>query len=552
MGSMAPNVGAAWICYNRKEVYMENNGFKKLNLSDKVLRAVSEIGFTEPSAIQESAIPLVMQGNDIIGQAKTGTGKTAAFGIPAVEAADPSDKSVQVLVLCPTRELAVQVTGELKKFAKYKKGINTLAIYGGQSISTQLKALGKGVQIVAGTPGRVMDHMRRGSLKLDNLQMLILDEADEMLDMGFREDIETILAETGSERQTVFFSATMPKEIMQMSKKYQKKDRQVIKVEGKNLTADAIEQVYMRVRQKERAEMLSRLLEIHSPRLSLVFCNTKRGADELSDALSAKGHFVDALHGDMSQQRRDSVMNKFRNGIIRVLVATDVAARGLDVDNVDAVFNFEVPQDIEYYVHRIGRTGRAGNKGKSFTFAWGGEAGRLQRIEKYTKAPINKVNPPSAEDVQKLKLGSVVEQIIQKAEETPKKAYLKAAKDLLAKSDASPEEIIATFIAMNCSTGAEEPVEAVDNAFEDTGARESGMVRLFLNAGRRQKLRARDIIGAIAGESGIEGKKVGRIDIYDKFTFVEVAKDCCRQVIRSMDGAEIRGSRVSMEPANAR
>ena len=532
---------------------MENNGFKKLNLSDKVLRAVSEIGFKEPSAIQETAIPLVMQGKDIIGQAKTGTGKTAAFGIPAVEAADPSDNSVQVLVLCPTRELAVQVTGELKKFAKYKKGINTLAIYGGQSISTQLKALGKGVQIVAGTPGRVMDHMRRGSLKLSNLQMIILDEADEMLDMGFREDIETILAETGSERQTVFFSATMPREIMQMSKKYQKKDRQVVKVEGKNLTADAIEQVYMRVRQKERAEMLSRLLDIHSPRLSLVFCNTKRGADELSDKLSEKGYFVGALHGDMSQQRRDSVMNKFRNGIIRVLVATDVAARGLDVDNVDAVFNFEVPQDIEYYVHRIGRTGRAGNKGKSFTFAWGGEAGRLKRIEKYTKAPINKINAPSAQDVQKLKLSTVVEEMVQKSKEAPKKTYIKAAQELLSKSEASPEEIIATFISMNCNPTGAETAEVLDNTgFENTGARESGMVRLFLNAGRRQKLRARDIIGAIAGESGIEGKKVGRIDIYDKFTFVEVAKDCCRQVLRSMDGAEIRGSRVSMEPANAR
>jgi len=529
------------------------NGFEKLGLSEKILKAIKDLGYENPSPIQEQAIPMVMQGHDIIGQAKTGTGKTMAFGIPAVEAVDPADNSLQVMVLCPTRELAVQVAGELKKVSKHKKGIKTLAIYGGQSISIQLKAIERGVQIIAGTPGRVIDHIERGTIKLDSLKLVILDEADEMLNMGFRDDIEKILAGASSERQTVFFSATMPKEIMNLSKRFQKKDRQVVKVEGRNLTADAIEQSYIKVRSSDKTQMLSRLLDIHSPRLSLIFMNTKKGVDDLALEFSSMGYHVDALHGDMSQQKRDSVMNKFRNGIIRVLIATDVAARGLDVDNVDAVFNYQIPQDIEYYVHRIGRTGRAGKKGMSFSFAWGEEVSRLRRIESYTKAPIKMIAPPSVEDVEKIRIQKTLEDILAKASGSVKKSYVKAAHSLIEGSAMEPEALLAAVISMMCNpveSKEEQPV--FESTFDNTGAREAGMVRLFVNAGRKQKLRPKDIIGAIAGESGIKGENVGRIDIYEKFTFVEVTKDSCRQVLSAMNGAEIRGHAVAIEPANCR
>ena len=341
--------------------------FDELELQQPILRAVEEMGFEEMTPIQTQAIPIVMEGRDIVGQAQTGTGKTAAFGLPMLQNINAKVKELQAVVLCPTRELAIQVSDELHKFAKFLHGIKVLPIYGGQDISRQIRALKGGVQIIIGTPGRVMDHMRRHTLKFDEVKMVALDEADEMLNMGFREDIETILSEMPTERQTLLFSATMPQPILEIAKTYQK-NAAMIRVVKKELTVPKIEQFYYEVRPRNKLDVLTRLLDMYDPKLSLIFCNTKRQVDELVSALQTRGYFAEGLHGDLKQQQRDRVMNSFRNGKTDILVATDVAARGIDVDDVEAVFNYDLPQDDEYYVHRVGRTGRAGKRKSRFYY----------------------------------------------------------------------------------------------------------------------------------------------------------------------------------------
>ena len=355
--------------------------FEDLPISDEIKRSIAEIGFEEPSPIQAQSIPVILSGKDVIGQAQTGTGKTAAFSIPILEKVDPNNKHLQAIVLCPTRELAIQVSKEIRKLGKFKSGIKTLPVYGGQPIDRQIKALKSGVQVVIGTPGRVIDHINRKTLKLDDVKMVVLDEADEMLDMGFREDIELILNQTPIERQTTFFSATMPKEILELTKLYQH-EPEIIKVVRKELTVPNIKQFYIETRRANKLEVLCRLIDVYNPKLSVVFCNTKRGSDELVSELQARGYFADALHGDLKQTQRDIVMDKFRQGTIDILVATDVAARGIDVDDVDMVFNYDLPQDEEYYVHRIGRTGRAGREGVSFSFVYGKEMRKMRDIER--------------------------------------------------------------------------------------------------------------------------------------------------------------------------
>ncbi|WP_290769533.1 DEAD/DEAH box helicase, partial [Halanaerobium sp.] len=338
---------------------MQKIKFNELDVSDEILKAVEEMGFEETTPIQTNAIPAILNGKDIVGQAQTGTGKTAAFGIPLLEEMDADNKDPQAIILCPTRELAIQVSEELKRLAKYKKRIYTLPIYGGQSIGRQIKALNKGVQIVIGTPGRVMDHIRRKTLKLDNIDYFVLDEADVMLDMGFIDDIETVLRDIPDDRQTLFFSATIPQSIKKLSKKYQN-NSEFLRVAHEKLTVPSIDQYYYEIRRNDKLKALTRILDLSSPELAIVFCNTRRMVDDLNIKLQARGYLSDAIHGGLNQNQRDRVMNKFRNGIIEVLVATDVAARGIDVEDVEAVFNYDLPQDTDYYVHRIGRTGRAG------------------------------------------------------------------------------------------------------------------------------------------------------------------------------------------------
>ncbi len=372
--------------------------FSELGISAEVLKAIDKLGFEQASPIQAEAIPVLMAGRDVVGQSQTGSGKTAAFGIPAIEKIDLHQKAVQVLILCPTRELAVQVSEELHKLGEFKRGLHALPIYGGQSYERQFAGLRAGAQVVIGTPGRVMDHMRRGTLRLDKCKTVILDEADVMLDMGFHDDIEFILQAVPKERQTVFFSATLPRPIQELIRKYSR-DPQSVKIEQKELTVPTVEQIYYEVDRRFKIDLLTRLIDLHDLKLGIIFCNTKRMVDDLVDHLNAQGYSADRLHGDMTQPMRDRVMNKFRKSGLEFLVATDVAARGIDVDHVQVVFNYDLPYDGEDYLHRIGRTGRAGRSGKAISFVSGREVFKIYQIERFTKVKMQRGKPPTANEV---------------------------------------------------------------------------------------------------------------------------------------------------------
>ena len=532
--------------------------FEDLPISDDIKRAVIEMGFEEPSPIQSQSIPVILSGKDVIGQAQTGTGKTAAFSIPILEMVNPEEKKLQAVVLCPTRELAIQVSTEIRKIGKYTHGIKSLPVYGGQPIERQIKALKGGVQIVIGTPGRVIDHINRKTLKMDNVKMVILDEADEMLDMGFREDIEMILSKTPEERQTTFFSATMPKGILDLTKKYQKNPEH-IKVVRKELTVPNIKQYYIETRSANKLEVLSRLIDVYNPKLSVVFTNTKKGADELVSDLQARGYFADALHGDLKQTQRDIVMDKFRNGTIDILVATDVAARGIDVDDVEAVFNYDLPQDEEYYVHRIGRTGRAGRNGISFSFVFGKEMRKMRDIERYTKTKLVKHDIPSVADVEEKKVNTFFNQVKEVVEAGHLTKQIQWLENFCSESEAEYGVVDIAAALLKIALGDEEKQEIIEepsrsrregrSKSKDTGAKE-GMIRLFINVGRNQRVQAKDILGAIAGEAGIPGKLVGTIDIYDKYTFVEVPKQNAKKVLEKMKDIKIKGNKINIEKAN--
>ena len=424
-------------------------------------------------------------------------------------------------------------------------GIKILPIYGGQDIVKQIRSLKNGTQLVIGTPGRVMDHMRRKTVKMDHIHTVVLDEADEMLNMGFRDDIETILSGVPEERQTVLFSATMPKPILEITKKYQN-HAELIKVTKKELTVPNIEQFYYEVKPKNKEEVLSRLLDIYSPNLSVVFCNTKKQVDNLVTALIGRGYFAAGLHGDLKQSQRDRVMQSFRTGKTEILVATDVAARGIDVDDVDAVFNYDLPQDDEYYVHRIGRTGRAGKNGKAFTFITGREFYKLKDIQRYCRTKIIAKQVPSLNDVANVKADKIFEKVAGMIDEDNLKPYIRMIEEKLEKEDYTTLDLAAAFLRM--ALGDEDKSVEVDD-FGDTGA-EDGMVRLFINIGKNQKARPGDILGAIAGETGIAGSLIGTIDMYDKYTFVEVPKEYARDVLNAMSHARIKGRNINIEPAN--
>jgi ATP-dependent RNA helicase DeaD len=377
---------------------MKTLSFEDLGLADEIRKAVGDLGFEEPTPIQSLAIPLMRDGKDVIGQAHTGTGKTAAYGIPIIESVDPAAKRPQALVICPTRELAIQVSEELRKLAKYRRGIVILPVYGGQPIERQLHALRAGVQVVIATPGRLLDHLDRRSITLQSVRVVVLDEADEMLDMGFRDDIEAILKKVPEKRQTVLFSATMSQQILDLSRRYLK-DPQTVKVIHDQLTVPTIEQYYFEVRESGKVDVLSKVIDLYDPKLTLVFCNTKRRVDELVNHLQARGYLAEGLHGDMNQSQRERVMGKFRTGGIDILVATDVAARGIDVEDVDVVINYDLPQDPEYYIHRIGRTARAGKSGRAFTFVAGKEMWRLRDIQRFAKIRIAQQAIPKPHEI---------------------------------------------------------------------------------------------------------------------------------------------------------
>src|SRR6266513_1250772 len=373
--------------------------FSELGLSAELLKAIDRLGFEQPAPIQAAAIPLLLAGKDVVGQSQTGSGKTAAFAAPAIEKVDLGQRSTQALILCPTRELAVQVSEEVHKLAFFKRGLHALPIYGGHMIGRQFQGLRQGAHMIMGTPGRLMDHMRRGTLRLETVKMVILDEVDVMLNMGFRDDIELILQATPKERQTVFFSATIQRPIQQLIEKYSRNPQQV-RIEQKAMTVPTVEQVYYEVDRRHKIELLTRLIDLHDLKLGIIFCNTKRMVDDLVDHLEAQGYMADRLHGDMTQAMRDRVMNKFRKSGLEFLVATDIAARGIDVDDVQVVFNYDLPYDGEDYVHRIGRTGRVGRSGRAISFVSGRELFQINVIERFTKTKIQRGKPPTVAEVQ--------------------------------------------------------------------------------------------------------------------------------------------------------
>ena len=531
---------------------METVRFEEMGLSEEIQKAVRYMGFEEASPIQAKAIPAMISGIDLIGQAQTGTGKTAAFGIPLLEKVDPKLKKLQAIVLCPTRELAIQVADEIRNLSRYMHGIKVLPIYGGQDIVKQIRSLKSGTQIVIGTPGRVMDHMRRKTMKLDFVHTVVLDEADEMLNMGFREDIEFVLSGVPEERQTVLFSATMPKPIMEITKKFQN-NAKVIKVTKKELTVPNIEQYYYDVKPKKKEEVLSRLLDIYSPRLSVVFCNTKKQVDLLVNALLGRGYFAAGLHGDMKQEQRDRVMQGFRTGKTEILVATDVAARGIDVDEVEAVFNYDLPQDDEYYVHRIGRTGRAGREGRAFSFVSGKEVYKLKEIQRYCKTKIYAQKVPSLNDVANTKMENILDDVERVIEQEDLDMMINAIEERVNNSEFTAMDMAAAFLKICCGmTEDNKNTEESDWEFGDTGAGEDGMVRLFINIGKKQRVRPGDILGAVAGESGMPGDLVGAIDMFDSYTFVEVPREYGAAVLKAMKNAKIKGKSINVEPANAK
>ena len=541
--------------------------FNELNLSREVLQSIEEMGFEKPSEVQEATIPTILEGSDVLAQAQTGTGKTVSFGIPMIEKMEDNCDSLQALVLVPTRELARQVSDELKKLAKHKKFIKIVPIYGGADMGKQLRELKRDASIVVGTPGRVMDHMKRKSIVLDEISFLTLDEADEMFDMGFRDDMKIIIERTNPNRQTLFFSATFDNNIKEFSKLYQNNPAKVI-IEKKELTAEKIEQFYLELNRNMKTEILNRLILIHKPKKSIIFCNTKRMVENLEVEIAQRGYKVDSLHGDMRQSSRDNVMKKFRKGTIDILIATDVAARGLDVSDIDVVFNYDLPQQAEYYVHRIGRTARAGKKGFSFTFVTGKDYPKFKEIEKYANIKMKKMKLPTKSDVERESLDNLYKKVnknILKAEEQVD--YTEVLNKLLAQGY-SLYDISASLLKMVNESSNKTKINELEKVdygkkFEMSKKSESSKrkgkdkrgkeikkikgPKIFINKGKRDGLDSSEIIRLIDSYTNVSPKEIGRINIMPSFTFVEIPKNMIKEAIKDLNGKKIKGKTLKAE-----
>jgi len=524
---------------------MNKLNFTDLGISPEVLKAIGDLGFEEPSPIQTAAIPVLIAGHDAVGQSQTGSGKTAAFAIPAIDLCRADDRSVQVLIMCPTRELATQVADDVHKLSTHKRGIHAVPIYGGASYERQFYELKKGVQIVIGTPGRIMDHMDRGTLVLSGVKMVVLDEADRMLDMGFREDIEKILKATPDERQTVFFSATVSKQIRDLIGRHSRNPKSV-KVEQRELTVPTVEQWYYETPQRMKFEALIRLVDFHGFKLGIIFCNTQRMVDELADDLIAQGFSADRLHGGIAQAQRTRVMNKFKKAEFEFLVATDVAARGIDVDELELVVNYDLPYDAEDYVHRIGRTGRAGRKGMAVTFVSGRDIYKLQFIERFTHTKIHRGSIPTAGAVEERR----VEGLLEKIREILDRGNLSTVVvDRLLEEGYSSTDIAGALFELlsgpEPEAAKEQPAKAPASARPPTAAHphaaarppacqpasapslrppSRGMQWVSLSAGRATRIAPLDIIGLLEDALGLPGRTVGIIDITPAMSFAQVPK----------------------------
>ncbi len=581
---------------------MQKKLFTELGLSPESLKAVAKMGFEEASPIQSATIPALLEGKDVVGLSQTGSGKTAAFALPAIERVDGNLRAPQVLILCPTRELAMQVAEEVAKLAMFKRGVRELPIYGGQSYDRQLRGLREGAQIIIGTPGRVMDHLERGTLKLDQVAMVILDEADRMLDMGFRDDIEKILSQAPAARQTVFFSATMPPAINQLVKRYTR-DPVNIRIEAQEMTVPAIEQVYYEVDRRNKLEVLCRLIDLQDIKYGIIFCGTKMMCDELADHLKARGYSSDKLHGDISQQMRERVVAKFRKRGFEFLVATDVAARGLDVDDIEVVFNYDLPQDAEDYVHRIGRTGRAGKTGRAITFVAGREIWKMQQIIRFTKGKVRREKVPSAEEVEEKRTNAFLDTLRETLQEGKYKRQ-DVLIDQLLEAGYSPTDIASALLHLlggdkppaqpiveeqprrefrelrernyeprvardypkyeplksrEARVEKREPTRTASSRPPANDARpareasavshEAGMVRLAFNIGHAHQITPGDFVGVIAGVTRLPKEVVGRIEILEKQALVDVAEDSANAVLKKLNGIKFKGRKLAVSVA---
>lgn len=530
------------------EVNIETT-FSEFDLNENLIKAISELGYEMPSPIQRKTIPLLLEGKDIIGQAQTGTGKTAAFALPVLHQIDTTTSCVQALVLTPTRELAIQVAEAFHSYAKNLGRVRVLPVYGGQSISQQIRHLRSGVQIVVGTPGRIMDHIRRETIDISNLKMVILDEADEMLNMGFQEDVEWILSHTPETRQTALFSATMPRQVKRIAEKYLS-DAVNIEIEHKTMTVPTISQFYINVSENQKTDALTKLLETEtaSGEAVLIFHRTKLGADSLTDKLQARGYAAEAMHGDMNQNQREAVVKKLKSGAVEIVVATDVAARGLDVERIATVINYDMPSDTENYVHRIGRTGRAGREGKAVLFVTPRQQRMLRDIERYTKQKIEPLKMPTQADVAARRVAILKERILTTLSEQNLELYLSLIEDLTDESGRDATEIAAaaTFLAVG-EKKLEVKIEPKPERFSFS---EEGMTRLFIDVGRRHEISPAHVVAAIANEADIPGKAIGAIDVNDRFTLVDVPTQFVSQILERMKRTRIARQNATIRVAS--
>jgi ATP-dependent RNA helicase DeaD len=522
---------------------MEYKKFYEFGLSDEVLKALSDMGFEEPTPIQKIAISHALKGRDIVGLAQTGTGKTAAFGIPIIEKnRKGKGKNPSAIVLAPTRELAVQVAQELNRIGR-NKGVVSVPIYGGQSIERQIRSLQKGVDVVVGTPGRVIDHIQRKTLILRDITTVVLDEADEMLNMGFIDDMERILREIPKERQTMLFSATMPEEILRIARKYMREPEKVF-VDPKKMVVAKIKQVFYEVREEDKIKALTRLLDVEDPSLTLIFCHTKRDVDDVAGRLQQMGYSAGAIHGDFTQSFRDEMMEKFRSGESDILVATDVAARGLDIPDVTHVINYSIPQNPDGYIHRIGRTGRAGKSGIAITFVTPREYNQLRLIEKSAKTTISKAKLPTKEEVRKAREKELMDDIEGVIAEGGHRGHLSLAGELFRRH--SPEDVVGAALSLVAGDLEVDDIEERQRASLSSGA---GTVRLFLTIGKKDKIKVGDLVKSISSGTNIPGKKIGKIALFDAYSFVEVPADLADRVVSSLNDMMVHGRRIKVQPA---
>lgn len=522
---------------------MENKKFNELGLADKVMKAIDDMGFEEPSHIQAEVIPVVLEGNDVIGQAQTGTGKTLAFGAPILSKMQKVEGRISCIILAPTRELAIQVNDELVRIAKYSK-VTLLPVFGGSPIDRQIKALRRGVDIVVGTPGRVLDLIRRRVMDLSEIGFLVLDEADEMLNMGFIDDIEEIIKNSSKDRQTMLFSATMPDEIRKLAKRYMKPETKHVSIVKNTMTVSTVQQFYFEVKQNNRFEALCRILDVDEPTTAIIFCKTKKGVDELVEAMQARGYNVEGMHGDMNQGQRLNTLRKFKEGNLEFLVATDVAARGIDVENVTHVINYDLPQDTESYVHRIGRTGRAKKEGTAYTLVTAREYMALKQIEKATKSKIKRKEIPTIDDIFMSKYRNTVD----KVRETLEKEEYKRFVPLAAEMDEEFNMIDVTAALMNIVYNKEVSYDYTEHSIGE----KTDFVRLFLTVGRMDKLNPKQLLQFFSDNANTNKTDIGDIDIMDKFTFVDVKHDAAQKIIETCSDKRLSRRKVKIEISKRR